>query len=114
MCCPICQGALEERDVAPCYECGHRPEQLRQLTKPAFQTFAIFGQEIVLCDVCEADFDSNDPEFFGLAAGVSLPSLGEPKRQLVGPRRARDGYCSQCQCRRAFLQLVKAARERAS
>ena len=38
--CPICYTALETREVGPCYDCGHDPDELRHLAAAQHATFA--------------------------------------------------------------------------
>ena len=47
--CPICHGSLEERDVAPCFDCGDEPQELDEMIRGehTYGRFRVFGQEIV-------------------------------------------------------------------
>lgn len=111
--CPICKGALEEIDVAPCYDCGHEPAELEELSRREHEYFvySAFGQEIVLCDFCDVDFGSYDPNYFGWPKRRPDDGLLERVRAIDDPRPARDGYCSHCRHRKAFLSFLKAARK---
>src|SRR4051794_5038082 len=58
--CPICYGPLEFREVAPCYDSGHDPEELEHLSagRHTYAELRIFGLTIVLCNFCWVDFSS--------------------------------------------------------
>ena len=111
--CPVCSGELEERDVAPCYDCGHASSELGELSRGEhdYHVFTIFGQEIVLCDFCDADFGSYMPEYLGLPSGSPMDYPLELVRKVIAPRSSRDGYCVECQHRLAFQLFLKAVRE---
>lgn len=114
--CPLCFNALETRDVAPCWECGHLPEEIEH-TRTGQHTYAemrVFGElSAVLCDFCQVDFGSFDPTFFGLPRGVRI---GYQKMQFIRAIEniaiVKDKYCPQCGYRLAFLQFVDEARQR--
>ena len=111
--CPICYTPLETREVAPCYDCGHDPEELLHLAegRHTYDEVETLGARVVLCDFCQSDFSSYDPTYFGLPAGARV---GRPDMQLVrpilDPRPAVDKYCPQCQHRLAFVRFVAQAR----
>src|SRR4051812_18768467 len=58
--CPICYTPLEKREVAPCYDCGHDPDELRQLAagEHEYAEVEVLGARAVLCDFCQGDFSS--------------------------------------------------------
>ena len=115
--CPICHGELEVRDVAPCFDCGHDPTELEHLAaeKHSYAEVLAFGVAIVLCDFCQVDFSSYDPEYFNRAKGTKL-GLEEFTfvRELREPKRAKDKFCATCRRRLAFLRFVTAVRHGAS
>jgi hypothetical protein len=111
--CPICYTALETREVAPCYDCGHDPEELVHLAEArhTYDEVETLGARAVLCDFCQSDFSSYDPTYFGLPHGTPL---GRPHIQFVrriqDPRANTDKFCPRCQRRLAFLRFVAQAR----
>lgn len=111
--CPICGGALEDIEVAPCYDCGHEPAELDELSRREHEYFvySCFGQEIVLCDFCDVDFGSYHPKYFGSKRAWPEDGPLERVRGIDDPRPARDGYCARCRHRKAFLSFLKAARK---
>jgi hypothetical protein len=114
--CPICFGVLESREVAPCYECGHDPNELDHLAggRHTFCEMRAFGVDIVLCDFCRVDFSSYDPTCFSRVRGT------RPERELVfvrdvlNPQQTRDKFCPGCGKRLAFLRFLARVRETAT
>jgi hypothetical protein len=112
--CPICYTALETREVAPCYACGHAPSDLTDLAegRHTYDEIETLGARAVLCDFCQSDFSSFDPTYFGRPAGTPM---GRPHIQFVrtirDPRPGVDKFCPQCQHRLAFLRFVVQARD---
>src|SRR5258708_39631266 len=106
--CPICFSALEPREVAPCMDCGHDPQDVQHFEdgKHTYAEYRIFDDlSLVLCDFCQADFSSYDPAYFGLPPKTSI-GLGHIS--LLGdvspPEHTFDKICPQCQRRLAFLK----------
>ncbi len=106
--CPICSGSLEERVVAPCFDCGHAPEEIKEYEQGyhKYHVFSLWGEELVLCDFCDADFGSYYPDYFGLPEGLPLEYPLELVRQLEKPLLSKDLYCHQCKHRLAFLSFL--------
>lgn len=95
--------------------CRHLREELDHLQNGmhTYSEMRIFGDlSAVLCDFCQVDFGSCDPEFFGLPARTTI---GYQKMRFVTsvehPVPSRDKYCPQCEYRLAFLEFVAKARE---
>ena len=115
--CPICHTALETREVAPCYACGHLPSELGDLAegRHTYDEVETLGARAVLCDFRQSDFSSFDPAYFGRPAGTTM---GHPHIQFVrtirDPRPSVDKFCPQCQHRLAFLRFVMQARDAAA
>ena len=113
--CPLCFSPLEAREVAPCMDCGHDPEELRHFAegKHTYAEYRIFGPlSLVLCDFCQVDFDSYDPTYFGLATGTPIGfALMSFVRDIVPPPHTFDKVCPECHRRLSFLHFVSVARE---
>ena len=111
--CPICYDELEVRDVAPCFDCGHDTAELDHLAEGlhSYAEVLAFGVSIVLCDFCQVDFSSYDPEYFNRTRSTKL-GIEEFVfvRELREPGRAKDKFCVRCRRRLAFLRFVGAVR----
>jgi hypothetical protein len=111
--CPICSGELNEIHVAPCFDCGHAPDEIGECLRGEheYHRFKLWGQSLVLCDFCDADFGSYYPDYFGLPGSLPqdypLELAAKPESRAI----TTDMYCSSCKHRLAFLQFLKAARE---
>ncbi|AMU96973.1 hypothetical protein TP47_03775 [Xanthomonas citri pv. aurantifolii] len=103
--CPICSLQLQEIDVAPCFDCGHVPGELDECIhgEHEYHAFEIWGQEIVLCDFCDADFGSYFPDYWGLPAGPLPDYPLHLVRKAERPGIGRDLYCANCNHRLEFL-----------
>ncbi len=105
---------MQERPVAPCFDCGHAESELRDLAagEHEYHRYRVFGQEIVLCDFCDVDFDSYYPSYFGLPGDT--PGAANYHLQLVAriddPQPVTDLVCVSCNHRLAFLQFLAAVR----
>jgi hypothetical protein len=110
--CPLCYTSLETIDVAPCFDCGHDPDELRQLAagEHTYDEVELLGARAVLCDFCRADFSSYDPTYFGRPLGKPIGRHIQLVRALSDPQPGRDKYCPICQRRLAFLLFVQQAR----
>lgn len=111
--CPICYTELEVRDVAPCFDCGDEPRELKELAngEHTYAEVLAFGIPLVLCDFCDADFSSYDPTYFNRPLGSTL-GLREFVfiRQIADPAPTKDKYCPTCERRLAFLRFLFAVR----
>ncbi len=109
--CPICAGALEIIEVAPCFDCGHSPGELVELARNEheYHVLEIWGHEIVLCDFCDADFGSYFPDYWGLPSGPLPDYPLALRRKVIDPEIDRDWFCSACRHRLAFLLFRSAA-----
>lgn len=111
--CPICSTELTERDVAPCFDCGHSESELGEFKRAEheYNVFELWSHELVLCDFCDADFGSYFPEHWGLPPGP----LPEYPLHLIAPVQApsisTDAYCPKCNHRLAFLNVLAAVRK---
>ena len=110
--CPICYTALETREVGPCYDCGHDPDELRQLAagEHEYAEVEVLGARAVLRDFCQADFPSYDPTYFGRPRGKQVGWDMQLIRAIRDPRPTTDKFCPTCERRLAFLRFVAQAR----
>jgi hypothetical protein len=105
---------MHERTVAPCFDCGHAAAELQELAagEHTYHRYRVFGQEIVLCDFCDADFGSYYPSHFGLPG--KTPGEAKYELDLIAPvdhpQPAKDFVCENCKYRLAFLRFLAAAR----
>lgn len=113
MLCPICSTHLSKRDVAPCYDCGHEESELDECKRGEhdYNVFELWGYEIVLCDFCDVDFGSYYPEYWGLPPGPLPEYPLNLLKPVVQPTITTDLYCSSCDHRLAFLQILYKARK---
>ncbi len=113
MLCPICNENLEMRKVAPCFDCGHEPRELKELAKGehTYSLFTIYGQKLVLCDFCDADFDSYDHDYFGLPERSANNYPLKHISNLDSPKSSEDSFCKKCDRRLAFLGFLKNIRD---
>lgn len=113
--CPICYTALESREVAPCWDCGHRPNELAECAagRHRYHEFRAFGAlPIVLCDFCDTDFGSYYASAFESSAKGLVGDVLELLREVTPQTQpARDKYCPVCDHRLAFLEFRAAAIE---
>jgi hypothetical protein len=109
--CPMCSSQLEAIEVAPCFDCGHVAAELEECAngEHEYHVFSIWGQEIVLCDFCDADFGSYFPDFWGLPAGPLPDYPLELVRPVDRPEISKDQYCAACKHRLAFLLFRRRA-----
>ena len=77
--CPLCHTRLEVRKVAPCVDCGHLEEEIDHALngQHTYAEMRVFGElNIILCNFCQVDFGSYDPQFFD-------PQTGRDHRTLA-------------------------------
>lgn len=113
--CPLCYSELRVRDVAPCHGCGGDPKEIEHFEQGmhSYKEYAVFPPlTLVLCNICDVDFGSFDPAFFGLSRGARI---GFERMTLVGSVKdacvSKDKFCASCGYRLAFLRFVAKARE---
>jgi hypothetical protein len=110
--CPICSSQLESQAVAPCFDCGHSPSELGECERGEheYHIFSIWGQEIALCDFCDADFGSYFPDYFSLPPGPLPDYPLELLHKIETPINTHDFYCPKCMHRLAFLNFLSKVR----
>lgn len=113
--CPLCYSALEVSDVAPCMECGNLPEEIEHALagRHTYAEMRIFDNlTLVLCDFCQVDFGSFNPQTFGLPREARI---GYDKMQFIRSVKeihiGKDKVCLSCKYRLPFLKFVQRARE---
>jgi hypothetical protein len=112
--CPLCFSELEEKDVAPCAECGHIEGEIEhaQEGRHTFAEMRVFGGlSVVLCSFHQVDFASFQPEFLGLNSNARFGFKTMQFMREVPVFIGKDKVCPQCNLRLAFLKFVVAARE---
>lgn len=113
--CPICYTALETREVAPCWDCGHLPNELAECAAGEHECHecrAFGALPVVLCDFCFVNFASYYASYFGLDRTGILGDLPERLRSVIPDAQPhKDKYCPECGHRLAFLQFRAAAIE---
>jgi ribosomal protein S14 len=113
--CPLCFEDLETRLVARCDDCGADPKEIKHFEekKHHYTEYEIFpGLNLTLCNFCDVDFGSYDPESFGLLKGTKI---GFEKMKLIrsvqDPSLQKDNYCPNCGRRLSFLRFLMQSRE---
>jgi hypothetical protein len=112
--CPICYTELVVEDVTPCMECGNLAQEIEHTLagKHTFAEMRIFDDlSLILCDFCQVDFGSFDPEYFGLEKGTNIGFHKMQFVRTVQPTIAKDKICPACDRRLSFLKFVDEARE---
>jgi hypothetical protein len=96
-------------------ECGNLPEEIEHALdgKHTYAEMQIFGDlTLMLCDFCQIDFGSFNPETFGLLKDARI---GYQKMQLLRSIEdvciGKDKVCPSCKYRLPFLRFVERARE---
>ena len=86
--CPICNENMKKKKVAPCFDCGHEESEISELINDEheYHIFEVFGQEIVLCDFCDADFGSYYPDYFGMSGEFPKDYPLELIKKLTHPK----------------------------
>jgi len=105
---------MEKIEVAPCYDCGHSEKELEELKKleHEYHLFNVFGEKIVLCDFCDADFGSYYPEYFGFPEGSPQDYPMDLIKKITEPKPSKDHYCPKCQHRLSFIAFLTKVRKK--
>jgi hypothetical protein len=80
--------------------------------KHTYAEYEVFpGLPLVLCNFCQVDFTSADPQYFGLPPRTKI-GLGSMRfvRDVHASQSDQDKYCGQCGHRLRFLRFVSEAR----
>ncbi|WP_395749352.1 hypothetical protein [Prosthecobacter sp.] len=114
--CPLCFSSLERREVAPCMDCGHCPEELQHLREGIHQyaECEAFGKlSVILCNFCAVDFGSHVPAYFGVSPRKwnTASRLNFLRAIYPSAEHTWDAVCPECQRRCAWLDFVQAARQ---
>ena len=112
--CPICYEPLVVREVGPCMDCGFYPDEVEHARSGIhqFREYRLFGDlKLVLCNFCDVDFGSYQPEYFGRPVTQSF-GIGQMEFiRDVEPFIGQDKCCLACERRLKFLEFLVAARE---
>jgi hypothetical protein len=96
-------------------DCGSDPEEIDHARegKHTYAEYRIFGDlSLVLCNLCQADFSSYDPTFFGLPRGTRVGmERGWRFVRDIAAEITKDKCCRNCGYRLPFLEFVARARE---
>ena len=103
---------MERREVTPCFECGHFPEELIKLNerKPEFAEYRLFGRAtFALCIRCYMDVHSWSPDFLGRR--VRDRDIEFLREIYPLPAHTHDFVCPECNARLAWLEAFAACQE---
>jgi hypothetical protein len=111
--CPLCYSKLETIDVAPCMDCGSRPEEIQHALNNTHTYSEVRVYEdltLILCDFCQVDFGSYHPEFFGLPKDKRIDRM-HFLRSIELIHVGKDKVCLECGYRLPFLKFIRSIRE---
>ena len=93
-------------------ECGTDDFELDHFETHEYLEFeAYFGQRLVLCDFCEADFPSYDPTYFGFPIGKRLHTDDwKFIQRITGNELQEVPYCPKCTRSLAFTSFIATCR----
>ena len=103
--------------MTPCLDCGWDKDstsEYKRNKKTLFRCLLFNKFEATLCDFCMHDFDSYDPEVFGLTADSPLSNNYVTRVTGKVPHRLEmevDKYCPKCFMRLKFIVLIDKIRE---
>lgn len=110
--CPLCNSHLEVKEVTPCMECGSDDSELDHYKEHDYKEYELyFGQRVILCDFCDVDFGSYDPEYFGFPKGTRL-GLQDFQfiREISDKELRKEKCCPECGHSLPFLNFVDKCR----
>lgn len=109
--CPICGEELEVREVAPCDDCGWDPTEIEHFNnhEHTYSEFEVYGSKLILCNYCDVDFSSYDPEVWGLPpkSKVGYGTVGFRKLAEIPNNKlsiAKGLFCPGCKAKLPMLQ----------
>ena len=119
--CPECGEELEVVNIAPCDDCGWDPKEIEHFnsSKHTYARYEVYGSILMLCNFCDVDFSSYNPEYWGFPKGYELGfgSAGFKKIANIPNEQlsiSKGKYCPKCCARLPFIQAVQKARTRSS
>ncbi len=94
-------------------ECGADEFELDHYLTHEYTEFeAYFGQPVILCDFCVADFASYDPAYFGFSKGRKISSSDWTfVRRIIDIQLAPQHYCPNCSHLLSFMTFVEGCRQ---
>ena len=110
--CPRCGEELEVIDVAPCDDCGWNAVEIEHFKnrEHTYSEFEVYGSKLVLCNFCDVDFSSYDPEVWGFQKNCSVGygtrgfnKITELPYSLMSIKK--EQFCPNC---RAKLSMIEA------
>ncbi len=108
--CPICFTELELRDCGPCDDCGWDPTEIEHFNnrKHVYRTYEIYkGLHLTLCNFCDIDFSSYQPDYFGFDHGNRIGFRDfQLITELKNPQIIKDKFCRACSARLTFLNFL--------
>ena len=113
--CPICFEKLITQDCTPCDDCGcnHVEVSNFKLHKHSYKVYKIYNElHLTLCNFCDVDFSSYDPNYFGFKKDFKLNLKSfELIREIENPEISKDKFCKKCNHKIKFLNFIRDLRE---
>ena len=99
--CGKCGKNMKYTRIAPCFDCGARPNEMDEYEKGNHQFFSFpLFDHAIFCDFCINDIESTDLELWGFPPEFDWQSEGEPP--VVIPREkvktSMGWICPNCFC----------------
>ena len=114
--CPVCFTPMISKELTPCMDCGGHDSELDHYKEHDYKEWEVlYGERLVLCDFCDADFASYNTSFFGFKnrRTIGLEHFNFVKE--IHDKRLRVGlFCPSCHMTHDFLKFVAVCREKNS
>ena len=99
--CGQCGKIMLYKRIAPCFDCGGRPNEIDDFKKGIhqFYYFPLFD-DAVFCDFCINDIGSTDPEFWGFPPEFDWNEKDDDQNVvLIEKVKLSMGWvCTKCHC----------------
>lgn len=111
--CPVCFEPGIQKELTPCMDCGGEESEKDHYTEHEYKEWEVlFGERLILCNFCDADFASYKTDFFGFKNGRSIGFEHFNFIKDIRDKKLKIGwYCSSCQMTHSFLNFVAVCRE---